>query len=270
MERIARAGATTRCEHGEGAIAASQDASVKLGGKPPARLADEARCPGGIDRVEEAARTVLVGGFPAARGDDATAHRGVVVGSAGGVKIGGPTVAGRPLEGSPNTLVAFDPDAGRMFVVSRVEYHGAHATPAQVAAITRAIGETWSGPTTIDGRPVSVRTRVDARCNPDGPPTPGYDRVEIADATAGARQAFGGAGRLPASSTGATAAHAHGLALGLAPQYVETPDGTSPDPATTAKAEGNLMAQPWQAPGGPPPRPLPEHHEAILRRAGLR
>lgn len=267
MVLAARTQDTTRCEHGEGAIDDTGCPSVKIEGRPSARLADRSRCPKGPDTLAEGARTVLVGGLPASRQGDRTLHGGAVA-SGSGVKIGGPKITGKAIG---NSVVAWDPAAGRMFVVSRLELHGPGATPALAEHHRRQIEETWSGSTTIDGRPARVTVQVAVRCNPSGPPTPGHDRIAIDPATSRPSRALGGgSGREGVVPLGKVAAHLYGHTLGLEAQTMETEAGPAPDPRRTRNLERNIMTQAWDDPDGSPARTYPEHYEAILKAAGLR
>jgi len=56
---------------------------------PAARIADQATCVGPIDIIAKGSLTVLIGGMPAARIGDTTAHQGVIVVGAPTVLIGG-------------------------------------------------------------------------------------------------------------------------------------------------------------------------------------
>jgi hypothetical protein len=59
-----------------------------VGNQPAAREGDEAECSGGIDKLTEGERSVLIGGRPAARVGDATAAGGSIVKGLASVWIG--------------------------------------------------------------------------------------------------------------------------------------------------------------------------------------
>jgi len=67
---------------------------VLSGGLPTARRTDKALCPGGPDVISLGSFSVLIGGQPAARRGDATAHGGVVAAGLASVLVGDNTATG--------------------------------------------------------------------------------------------------------------------------------------------------------------------------------
>lgn len=65
--------------------------TVLIEGLPAACLGHRARCEGPLDTIVIGSATVFIGGRPAARMGDTTAHGGVIIGGAGTVFIGGGT-----------------------------------------------------------------------------------------------------------------------------------------------------------------------------------
>lgn len=63
--------------------------NVLVGGLPAANLGTAAVCAGAPDVIVQGSLTVLIGGRPAARVLDGTAHGGVVMSGRGDVLIGG-------------------------------------------------------------------------------------------------------------------------------------------------------------------------------------
>jgi uncharacterized Zn-binding protein involved in type VI secretion len=63
--------------------------TVLVGGLPAAVITDLCTCAGGPDTIIRASATVMIGGKPAARMGDQTAHGGVIVMGAPTVLIGG-------------------------------------------------------------------------------------------------------------------------------------------------------------------------------------
>jgi len=62
---------------------------VLIEGLPAARVTDMASCAGPPDIIVAGSGTVLIGGMPAARMGDATAHGGTIVAGSATVMIGG-------------------------------------------------------------------------------------------------------------------------------------------------------------------------------------
>ncbi|MPT35395.1 MAG: type VI secretion protein, partial [Flavobacterium sp.] len=60
-----------------------------IGGMPAARVGDKAICSGPPDTIAAGSSTVLIGGKPAARQGDTTAHGGVISAGMPTVLIGG-------------------------------------------------------------------------------------------------------------------------------------------------------------------------------------
>jgi len=275
MHPAARASDKTLCEHGDGEIKLPCCPSVKAGTQPSARFADRSKCPAEPDTIQEGASTVLIGGLPASRKSDGTFHKGVITIGLDSVKVGGPKVTGKQMSnGDPtNTFVAYDPVAGRMFIVSYLEYHGPDATQAIADNSKKQIEDVWSGATTIDGKPVKVTVQVNTNVKPTGTPTPGYDRINIDASTARSNQTLGGgAGNQdPKAITGTerVAAHEYGHTLGIDDQYTDTPTGSVPDPTKTKNTKSNIMAQTWPDADGTQPHPYPEHYENVLKNVGL-
>ena len=270
MLPAARVTDKTLCDHGDGTISPPCGVSVKAGKQPAARFSDRSRCADEPDTIREGARTVLIGGLPASRSTDGTFHGGIVTGGLGSVKIGGPKITGRQ---ESSTFIAFDPEAGRMFVVSYLEYHGSGASQAYADAAKKQIEGTWSRPTTIHGKPVDVVVRVNTSVNPTGTPTPGYDRICVVTGPIRSNQALNGGegtqGVKDAFGPRLSAAHEYGHTLGIPDQYMDTPTGTVPDPSKTKNLEHNNMATSRPDPRGALPHPYPEHYETILERVGL-
>jgi uncharacterized Zn-binding protein involved in type VI secretion len=272
----ARVSDKTLCDHGTGDIKLPCCLSVKAAMQSSARFADRAKCPAEPDTIREGASTVLIGGLPASRQSDATYHTGVITTGLTSVKIGGPKITGRQLSndsGPTNNYVAYDPVAGRLFIVSYLEYHGPDATQAIADRSKEQIERVWSGATTIDGRPVQVTVQVNTSVNPSGTPTPGYDRINIDGTVTRANQTLGGGpgNQTPAdvNGTNLVPAHEYGHTLGIEDQYKDTPTGSVPDPTKTSNTQYNLMAQTWNDPDGTPPHPYPEHYETLLGNVGL-
>jgi uncharacterized Zn-binding protein involved in type VI secretion len=268
----------SQCAHGVGTIAKPCFPRVLSGGHESARLADRVVCPSPPDTLKQGSARVLIGGLPASRLRDQTFHAGVVITGSPNVLVGGGTVTATQLQnrkGPTNNFVAYDPETGRMYVVSYLEYHGPDATEAYAAAAKRQIEEMWSGQTTVDGRPVDVTVQVNTNVNPSGEPTPGYDRINVDQGVTRSNQTVGGGpGNQNPTDVGgneAVAAHEYGHTLGIRDQYKDTPTGSVPDPTKTSNLKENIMAQTWpDAETGNPPHPYPEHYETVLERAGLR
>jgi hypothetical protein len=62
-----------------------------VGYKPQARILDKAKCVPSVDVIVEGSATVIIGGMPAARVGDKTAHGGKIVQGCDTVEIGGAT-----------------------------------------------------------------------------------------------------------------------------------------------------------------------------------
>jgi len=295
MLSAARVTDKTFCEHDGGVIALPCCPKVLADNQPTARFADRALCPSPPDTIQEGSRSVLIGGLPASRTTDGTFHQGVIMTGLDSVLIGGAKIAGKQVDNgfpfnlliSPsNTFIAYDPEGGRMFIVSYLEYHGPNATQAYADAAKKQIEEMWSGQTTIDGKSVDVRVQINTSVKPDGPvvpvdrggvnppPTPGYDRIYVDDKVERSNQTLaGGRGNQNPKDVGGkeqVAAHEYGHTLGLDDQYKDTPTGSVPDPTKTSNTERNIMVQTWPDKNGNPPHPYPEHYEQVLKDVGLR
>ena len=66
--------------HGGGPILPPCSATVFIGGKPAARVGDQATCIGPLDVIAQGSTSVFIDGKPAARVGDPTAHGGTIVG----------------------------------------------------------------------------------------------------------------------------------------------------------------------------------------------
>ena len=75
--------------HVGGAIIGPGVTTVLIGNLPAAVVADFCICAGAPDSILQGSATVFIGGKPAARQGDATAHGGVITGGLPTVLIGG-------------------------------------------------------------------------------------------------------------------------------------------------------------------------------------
>jgi len=80
--------------HLGGAIQGPGCATVRIGGRPAARMGDMATCTGPPDPISAGCTTVLFGGRAAARVGDATSHGGAITSGCSTVVIGGNTAGG--------------------------------------------------------------------------------------------------------------------------------------------------------------------------------
>lgn len=283
MLPAARVTDTSECDHGEGIVQAPCCSTVHAKAQACARFADRAACPSAPDTIKQGSATVLIGKLPASRETDQTFHDGVITSGLGTVRIGGATISGTQmvpklwglLGYGSESFVLYDPETGRMFIVSYLEYHGPGADQAYADAAKRQIEQMWSGKTTIHGKPVEVTVVVNTSVNPEGPATPGYDRIHVDPATARSSQWFGGGrgNQNPAdvSPNDYTAAHEYGHTLGVDDQYMDVEGkGSVPDPSKTSNTKENIMVQTWpDGATGKPPHPYPEHYESIVDRLGI-
>lgn len=74
--------------HVGGQIAPPGARTVLIGGLPAARIGDAVTCAGAAAAIVSCSATVMIEGLPAARMGDATSHGGVIIGGDATVQIG--------------------------------------------------------------------------------------------------------------------------------------------------------------------------------------
>lgn len=265
--------------HAAGAIMPPCAPNVLTGNLPQARVSDLCSCGATTDAIAQGAATVLVLGKPAARLGDATAHGGKIVNGLVTVLIGGaatapppPVVPGRGSGRGGSTTVAVDDRNHTVTIRTSIEFNGPAATAAYAAAAKQQIEQTWNGTMMRNGVPYAVTVQVDARANPGGAPTAGYDQVVIDPANTRPNQTLYGAGpghQSPGLATDPTQpraiAHEYGHTLGLDDGYHDTPTGSVPnDP----NKHNDIMAETWPDAAGVMPHPHQDQYEEVLRKHG--
>lgn len=239
------------------------------------RFGDRTAC---MDAVLSGASTVLVNGLPAARLADTTAHGGGVITGAADVLLSAATVKGKQLRNSKgnltNNYVAYDPDSGRLFIVSYIQYSGPDTSQAFADAAKKDIESMWSGEHDIRGKPTEVTVKVNTIS--DKHAQPGYDQVNVDATIDRANQTLGGGPGQQhpvddlATNNSFVPAHEYGHTLGIEDQYMDVKGkGSVPDPSKTKNTTDNIMVQTWRDHStGNKPHPYPEHYEEMLDRNG--
>ena len=113
---------------------------------------------------------------------------------------------------------------------------------------------------------------MNAKYNPTGRPTPGYDQITVNCGNGRSNQMLGGGAGLQhprdVGPNNLTAAHEFGHTLGLGDQYMDTPQGSVPDPDKTWNPKNNIMCQTWPD-RGKEPHSYDEHYNSMLSKRGL-
>ena len=123
-----------------------------------------------------------------------------------------------------------------------------------------------------DGKPYTVTTEVNAKYNPTGKPTPGYDQIIVDPKQTRMNQTLYGAGpghQTPAAATDVARprriAHEYGHTLGLPDGYVDTPTGSMP---RNPLKKNDIMSETWPDAKGVLPHPHQDDFEQILKNYG--
>lgn len=251
---------------------------------PQARVTDLCVCVGPPDMIiPPCAPTVLVMKLPAARMGDMTAHGGVIVLGCFTVLIGGAAPGGGPGAGGPpignpsgkggSTTVHVDEFQQVVTIVTNMEFTGPGATQEYADAAKKQIEETWSGTMMRDGKEYKVNVVVNTKVNPTGPPTPGYDPINVDPANARMSQTLYGAGpgyQTPAAANDAARprriAHEYGHTLGLDDGYEDGPNGAPVKKDPTKM--NDIMSETWPDASGTLPHPHQDQYDQILKNYG--
>jgi hypothetical protein len=244
--------------------------------------------------IVQGSATVFIGGLPAARIGDATAHGGVIVtglptvliGDSGGAGGGGfaasePSAGGGASGGAAldkasdkggSTTVAVDDKSKTVTIKTKMEFSGAGATQAYADAAKKQIEETWSGTMTRNGKTYHVKVEIDTKVNTTGKPSAGYDQINVSKGDSRMNQTLFGAG--PGNQAAAAAtdkarprriAHEYGHTLGLPDGYEDTPDGSKPkDPSK----KNDIMSETWPDKDGVLPHPHQDQYDQVLKSHG--
>ncbi len=249
--------------------------TVSVTQMPAARLADMAVCAGPPDAISKGSSGCLINNLLAARLGDPTTHGGTVVLGAPTVIIG-EAIGNVTMVRRGNVYIIVNRDLHVITMVGVQEFSGTGASQAYADSATASINSTWSGPTTFEGSPYTVESRITGRNGSGNPMATQVDVVHTTDPASVHRQSDPANqpfyGRTPGhqhdtedDDGGLTRAHEFGHSMGLNDEYREgprNPDGTR-SIVRTGPA-GGLMG--YIDPGS---RPTPDNFNSLITGNGL-
>jgi len=172
-----------------------------------------------------------------------------------------------------STRIAVDDKNKTIYIETCMEFSGSGATPEYAQAAKKQIEDTWSGDTMRNGQKYKVITKINAKVNKTGTPTPGCDPIIVDSATNRMDQSLWGDGpghQTPAAATDAgrprRIAHEYGHTLGLDDGYEDDADGNSvkKDPSKT----NDIMSETWPDGSGTLPHPHQDQYDEVLKSHG--